>query len=344
MTSKSSPTTPECTNIYLLSHLRSAYEKLLQHQGHVSHGNVRPDTIGLTAKLDGLSNRPPPPPPLKSDYPRILYWQQNTYKNRKKNGVSSVETVRGAKGGGRAAQGINVGMLWIETEDGEIIDGHLAADMRRHARSIWRQFVLAGVAPEKWGQAGVQVQTLFIVEMETRYPVLALCDDHWKARKIATGFYPSFYQRNRDGLKSIKSEEDSDVDEGIPTDDEEDGTAEVSSSTTNKKRKANTSGTSTKARNVKKSKTPAISEIAKTCTSSDSTSNSTNSLSTATTVTNTSITSEELPAPIERDLEKATSAQETEVNSHLSSLVVRTEYAKLLRFTELTCTLWPLCR
>ena len=89
-------------------------------------------------------------------------------------------------------QGINVAMRYIELEDGTVINGDRAGDIRKFARSIWVSFSKNGPPPAKWGLADVEMRKTYCREMGNRFPELKYCDLDWKAEQIATDNYPSW--------------------------------------------------------------------------------------------------------------------------------------------------------
>ena len=90
-----------------------------------------------------------------------------------------------------SANGINVTMLYIEHEDGIIIDGFRAADIHCHARSIWIHLASNGLLFVSWGDADCTSLRLYFSEMKSRFPKLQYCNLDWKADMIATDNYPA---------------------------------------------------------------------------------------------------------------------------------------------------------
>ena len=101
-------------------------------------------------------------------------------------------------------------MLYIENEDGTPITGTVAAAMRSFARSIWQELYDKNAAPEKWGDAPKDVREKYHYKMETEFYPLRLCDNHWKAHKIATTIYSQWYLRVVKKHEPVKGEDDSD--------------------------------------------------------------------------------------------------------------------------------------
>jgi hypothetical protein len=86
-------------------------------------------------------------------------------------------------------------MGYVEMEDGEVVDGHAAADIRKYARSIWVHIATTSETgtPAKWGEAGVKNHEAYRTQMYERYPNLQFCESDWKVDQIATDYYPSWY-------------------------------------------------------------------------------------------------------------------------------------------------------
>ena len=91
-----------------------------------------------------------------------------------------------------SANGINVTMLYIEHEDGTIINGFKAADICCHAQSIWVHLVSNGLLFVSWGDADCTSLRLYFSEMKSRFPKHQYCNLDWKADMIATDNYPAW--------------------------------------------------------------------------------------------------------------------------------------------------------
>lgn len=94
------------------------------------------------------------------------------------------------RGKGRASQGQNVKMRYIQHENGEVIDGWRASDIRRYARSIFVGFALQGKVFQSWVE-GVDAasRTSYYRDMVARFPEVGLCELDWKSEQIASEIY-----------------------------------------------------------------------------------------------------------------------------------------------------------
>ncbi|KJA14337.1 hypothetical protein HYPSUDRAFT_208793 [Hypholoma sublateritium FD-334 SS-4] len=99
-------------------------------------------------------------------------------------------TSKSKRGKGRASQGQNVKMRYLQHENGDIIDGWRASDIRRYARSIFVGFALQGKTFSSWVE-GVDAgsRTTFYRDMVARFPEVGLCELDWKSEQIASEIY-----------------------------------------------------------------------------------------------------------------------------------------------------------
>lgn len=98
--------------------------------------------------------------------------------------------LKGKRGKGRASQGENVKMRYIQHENGDIIDGWRGMEIRRFARSIFVGFALEGKLFHSWVEgADVTSRTNYYRHMVTRFPEVGFCELDWKSEQIASEIY-----------------------------------------------------------------------------------------------------------------------------------------------------------
>ena len=145
---------------------------------------------------------------MHTDYPKVRYWFKKDWINRKKENSAitsiNVEPSSSSSHKGRGPQGINVTLRYVEDDQGNIIDGYRASEMRKFARSIWGQLAATGKAPKTWGKAELDVAAHYRHEMCHRFPELMLCEFDWKAEQLATDNYPNWASNNL--LEVVKEE------------------------------------------------------------------------------------------------------------------------------------------
>lgn len=131
----------------------------------------------------------------REDYPLVKYWFKRDWSKHQSHSehAAGADSSCPQRGRGRAAKGINVSMRYVEFENGEIISGDRATEIRRFARSIWVLLGKKGTPPASWGAADIETRKLYSQEMCSRFSELKLCDLDWKDEQIATDNYPSWH-------------------------------------------------------------------------------------------------------------------------------------------------------
>ncbi|KAH7905891.1 hypothetical protein BJ138DRAFT_705412 [Hygrophoropsis aurantiaca] len=101
-------------------------------------------------------------------------------------------------------------MQFVQHENGDVIDGHRASDIRKHAREIFAHLLRMGTAPKVWGEVGLVAATYYRSEMYRQFPELRLCEQNWKVNMIATDTYSQWYRKHGPGgggTKIVKEED-----------------------------------------------------------------------------------------------------------------------------------------
>jgi hypothetical protein len=169
----------------IADHISSeAYHELLKH---IPQDTSNPSSL--------VSEKPPNhlTPLNRQEYPHVKYWFKRDWSQYQTEHAAEDDHSCAQRGRGRAAKGINVSMRYVEFENGEMISGDRATEIRRFARSIWVLLGKKGTPPATWGTADIETRKLYSQEMCMRFPELKLCNLDWKAEQIATDNYPSWH-------------------------------------------------------------------------------------------------------------------------------------------------------
>lgn len=146
--------------------------------------------------------------------PAVRFWTRQEWMASNTDRIADLdEAVNiGTRGRTRAAQGINVNMKYIEDRNGQPINGHLAGDIRRHARAIFVGFALKGYLFTSWTEADHDSLKTYYHEMSERFEELRLCANDWKAEMIALDIYRTWRdqweKRQKKRKKSEKNKDD----------------------------------------------------------------------------------------------------------------------------------------
>jgi hypothetical protein len=178
---------------------RNAYEILAQSQQKVNSSNPSPEDLSV----------PLPHVPLDpEDYPKLKYWYRHQWTGQKGSGKSE-SNAEPTRGGSKASSGVNVATTYVETAQGEPIDGYRARAVRKAAHALFEQYLGVGKAPKTWGAAQHEVKLHFTHHMVTQYPELGFCDDYWKPHYLATAIYSSWRKNASERSDGMKKEDDS---------------------------------------------------------------------------------------------------------------------------------------
>ncbi|KAG6839983.1 hypothetical protein C0991_009879 [Blastosporella zonata] len=122
-------------------------------------------------------------------------------KERRKEGSGRGKT--------QSSQGINVRLQYLEDEFGGAVDGFFVSNVRAYVQSLWVSLAKHGLAPETWSSCTPEVANAFQAEMEHKFPILALCTNHWKSDWLWTENYLSWYSYD------VKKNQEDDGEDGL---------------------------------------------------------------------------------------------------------------------------------
>ena len=94
---------------------------------------------------------------------------------------------------------------YMEDENGKEIPESTKDSVCRTARGFFELLLENGRAPSQWGIAPLDVQNEYLYIMETAHPFLRLCQDHWKATKVATNSYSQWLHNALRRTKNVIS-------------------------------------------------------------------------------------------------------------------------------------------
>ncbi|KAJ6555547.1 hypothetical protein B0H10DRAFT_1967703 [Mycena sp. CBHHK59/15] len=169
--------------------------------GNTSHPGCRPFHRSTWGTLGALQTRPRAvrlPGRSLLEFPRV----QGAFKSTK--GESNMDEPK-PHGASRAAQGINVAMLYVTDAQGDVIDGYRATEIQGLATRLFGQMVHSGIAPATWKQGTLDLHWNFSDETHKHYPEMALCLNDWKVQHMATKMYSGWY-RGSSNSQAIKVE------------------------------------------------------------------------------------------------------------------------------------------
>jgi hypothetical protein len=162
---------------------------------------VTPSTPSNASDASGSSSsvlvftRLPLPQLDRGNYPNVQHWCGNSYKGLRKLGKNNDDDDDDeANLEGKRLKG-SILSCYMEDENGEQIPEATRYTARGEAKAFFNLLMERGRAPPIWGDVSIDAKNELIHILESRFPFLRLCDDHWKANKIATNSYSQWYPR-----------------------------------------------------------------------------------------------------------------------------------------------------
>ncbi|KAJ7702524.1 hypothetical protein B0H14DRAFT_3648863 [Mycena olivaceomarginata] len=155
---------------------------------------------------------------VQSDYRKINYWTEGVYRKEDKRrqsekGKASMSDAKAQRGSKRLSEDDENIMFWfIEDEDGNSIPGQRAKAARDQARKIWRYLDRSGRLPDCWNEADTVASSYYTGEMRRFFPELQLCENDYKANRIATLIFPNFLKHRNSKVKEEIKEDSEDAD------------------------------------------------------------------------------------------------------------------------------------
>ncbi|EGO27462.1 hypothetical protein SERLADRAFT_435245 [Serpula lacrymans var. lacrymans S7.9] len=140
--------------------------------------------------------------PNTSEEEKYMDWK--VVCDTKKSLPDVIKKSPGPRGRGRCTNGVNVATRFVELANGEIIDEHCAAAIRKLIQSFFNELQNHSVIPKYFPQCHPDFQNRCYIDVINAYPELGYCADNWKALKIAREVYSRWHQYHIVG-KTVKA-------------------------------------------------------------------------------------------------------------------------------------------
>src|SRR6201999_2495160 len=99
---------------------------------------------------------------------------------------------KSGRGQAQSRAGENVKMKFIQYEDGTVIDGHRAAQVRVHLRAIFNGYANKGKNYDTWTQVDAEDHRILFNEIVNDFPEFRLCAYNWKSEQVAIENFPGW--------------------------------------------------------------------------------------------------------------------------------------------------------
>jgi hypothetical protein len=131
--------------------------------------------------------REPPPQLAREQFPNVRNWFASEYNKKRRSGKKgrAIDPEESDESGPQMSVLSSYGV----DEDGIPVSKTTMDAAREEARAFFLLLLERKRAPKVWGDAPVDIKNELLYRLETSFPFLRYCDNHWKAKKVATNGY-----------------------------------------------------------------------------------------------------------------------------------------------------------
>jgi hypothetical protein len=134
-------------------------------------------------------------PENPDDYPDITYWCKRVQLDEKNRQLEFAKSSPGRKRK-RKSKGKNVAFWHFQHRDGTVLDYEEVKSIRKDSKKIWRKLCNKyGPIGAPWTTISPDRQLEFYIKIEAKYPLLQLCENHYKAKSISFSNYSHWYDK-----------------------------------------------------------------------------------------------------------------------------------------------------
>jgi hypothetical protein len=121
----------------------------------------------------------------QEEYPRVRYWTVDVYSGLRRLGRNNDED--------GVDNETSILSCYMEDEEGRPVPESTRAAARALAKGFFNLILEKGRAPATWGDASIDIANELIHRLESEFPFLRLCKNHWKSKKLATNSYSQWH-------------------------------------------------------------------------------------------------------------------------------------------------------
>ena len=168
---------------------------------HLSGSSTSKPRIELLPQLD------------RGKYRNLRYWQRAVYLRQKKSkgknkgkgkarddeddadatDLDDAESETSGQDSGSKADD-SATSCYMEDENGNQVPESDRDTARAKAKAFWVKLFKSGMAPASFSRLDIDAKDEYILLMETAFPWLRYCENHWKCEQIWLNHYPPWYR------------------------------------------------------------------------------------------------------------------------------------------------------
>lgn len=136
--------------------------------------------------------------PVREEWPLVEWWDKEKWLAIKSSGAKS-------------KNGIPINSVFLEDVRGMPVSKGIRDGILKDARGFWTDQKHDNHPPCNYNNTGVAMTEDFRKLLEGKYPILRLCEGHWKASQVWINNFSSWSQKNSPVIEITDSDEGSPV-------------------------------------------------------------------------------------------------------------------------------------
>ncbi|KAA1478534.1 hypothetical protein DENSPDRAFT_885969 [Dentipellis sp. KUC8613] len=142
----------------------------------------------------------------RRSFPYVLHWTHEDWKEdlAAKKGLTTVEGANDGGGGGNVssveatnAKEVNTLIHYLVDRQGIVITFARFKAIAQLCRSVWRQLLLDGTGPAKWGEISYQALQYYTRAIIGKFEEFSFCENNWKLMLFTSYYYPVWYRNQK---------------------------------------------------------------------------------------------------------------------------------------------------
>jgi hypothetical protein len=127
----------------------------------------------------------------------MMYWYKDNRQDEKarREAYDKENDIQRLPGRSSDPEPKNMSFWFLQNVDETMVDGKTATELWAKAKEIWAEMCKDhGPMGLPWKKIPAKQRVEFCIKLESKFPVLCLCTDHYKANTVTTSDYSHWYK------------------------------------------------------------------------------------------------------------------------------------------------------
>ncbi|KAH8802333.1 hypothetical protein DL96DRAFT_1773942 [Flagelloscypha sp. PMI_526] len=168
------------------------------------------DSYQASTQIPPVTENSPLLATYQKSFPHISTWTPAKYKESCQDDDSAGRGISRKRGPTHRSTGINTTLTYIQKPDGEIANGYETDEIRSICYDLFTDLLSCGRASKQWKSVGHETKEATYYCLEHLFPLLGLCTNHCKAKRLINSIYRKWAIKNVPGAAELADDDDED--------------------------------------------------------------------------------------------------------------------------------------